>query len=94
MEKSNKKSNNPKFTAQQVFDAQNMLDIIRERQGDSTKLKKFLNDIDKDDSYKDTELYQLGFEDGQVAGKDLAEQRYAEELRALRTFLDAMIETK
>ena len=68
--------------------ADDILDEIRRRQ-DPDKLRKFLHDLD--DNYRETDLYKLGFEDGEDMGKDLAEQKHAQELRAVRTMLDAMI---
>ena len=68
--------------------ADDILDEIRRRQ-DPDKLRKFLHDLD--DDYRETDLYKLGFEDGEDMGKDLAEQKHAQELRAVRTMLDAMI---
>ena len=68
--------------------ADDILDEIRRRQ-DPDKLRKFLHDLD--DDYRETDLYKLGFEDGESMGKDLAEQKHAQELRAVRTMLDAMI---
>ena len=68
--------------------ADDILDEIRRRQNPD-KLRKFLHDLD--DDYRETDLYKLGFEDGEDMGKDLAEQKHAQELRAVRTMLDAMI---
>ena len=68
--------------------ADDILNEIRRRQ-DPDKLRKFLHDLD--DDYRETDLYKLGFEDGEDMGKDLAEQKHAQELRAVRTMLDAMI---
>ena len=68
--------------------ADDILDEIRKRQNPD-KLRKFLHDLD--DDYRETDLYKLGFEDGEDMGKDLAEQKHAQELRAVRTMLDAMI---
>ena len=68
--------------------ADDILDEIRKRQNPE-KLRKFLHDLD--DDYRETDLYKLGFEDGEDMGKDLAEQKHAQELRAVRTMLDAMI---
>ena len=68
--------------------ADDILDEIRKRQNPD-KLRKFLHDLD--DNYRETDLYKLGFEDGEDMGKDLAEQKHAQELRAVRTMLDAMI---
>tara|TARA_S200000501_G_scaffold85868_1_gene78603 strand:+ start:1355 stop:1591 length:237 start_codon:yes stop_codon:yes gene_type:complete len=65
-----------------------ILGEIRRRQNPD-KLRKFLHDLN--DDYRETDLYKLGFEDGQDMGKDLAEQKHAQELRAIRTILDAMI---
>jgi hypothetical protein len=65
-----------------------ILNEIRKRQNPE-KLRKFLHDLDED--YRETDLYKLGFEDGEDMGKDLAEQKHAQELRAIRTLLNAMI---
>jgi predicted transposase YdaD len=74
--------------------ADDILGMIRARQKDSTKLKKFLDGLDEDQSYKETDLYQLGLEDGQDMGKDLADQRHRQELVAIRTMIDALIASK
>ncbi len=71
-----------------IENSDDILDEIRRRQ-DPDKLRKFLHDLD--DDYRETDLYKLGFEDGEDMGKDLAEQKHAQELRAVRTMLDAMI---
>ena len=75
-------------------ESEDILGMIRARQKDSTKLKKFLDGLDEDQSYKETDLYQLGFEDGQDMGKDLADQRHRQELVAIRTMIDALITSK
>ena len=74
--------------------SEDILGMIRARQKDSTKLKKFLDGLDEDQSYKETDLYQLGFEDGQDMGKYLADQRHRQELIAIRTMIDALIASK
>jgi len=74
--------------------SEDILGMIRARQGSSAKLKKFLDGLDEDQSYKETDLYQLGFEDGQDMGKDLADQRHRQELVAIRTMIDALIASK
>ena len=64
---------------------------------DNKKLREFLNSLDDqtcDEDYKDTDLYQLGFEDGETMGYELASQKYQQELRSLRTMIDAMIMSK
>ena len=65
---------------------------------DKSKLRKFLNQLDKDPDidadYKNSPIYQMGFRDGETMGHDLANQRSAQELRALRTMIDAMINSK
>ena len=65
---------------------------------DKSKLRKFLNQLDKDPDidadYKNSPIYQMGFRDGETMGHDLADQRHAQELRALRTMIDAMINSK
>ena len=65
---------------------------------DKSKLRKFLNQLDKDPDidadYKNSPLYEMGFRDGETMAHDLADQRNAQELRALRTMIDAMINSK
>ena len=64
---------------------------------DNRKLREFLNRLDDqtcDEDYKDTDLYQLGFEDGETMSYELASQKYQQELRSLRTLIDALILSK
>lgn len=65
---------------------------------DGDKLRKFLEGLNDEgtinEDYSDTPIYQLGFEDGETAGYEIASQRFQEELRALRTMIDAMIDSK
>ena len=63
----------------------------------NSKLRDFLNNLDKDtceEDYSDTPIYKLGYEDGETAGYEIASQRFQEELRSLRTIIDAMIDSK
>jgi hypothetical protein len=61
-------------------------------------LKAFLEKLEEDKtidrSYKDTDLYRLGFEEGETMGHEIAEQRFKQELQALKTIIEAMIDSK
>lgn len=82
--------------------SQDIFGMIRARQeqgasNDSSKLRDFLNNLDKDTCEKDyaeTPIYKMGWEDGETAGYEIASQRFQEELRSLRTMIDAMINSK
>lgn len=81
--------------------ADDILGRIRSRQEDSegnTKLREFLTNLNEDgttdESYQDTPMYKMGWEDGETAGYEIASQRFQEELRSLRTIIDAMIDSK
>ena len=95
--KSNDKNNRKKKE-----ESQDILGMIRARQEqgaskDSSKLRKFLNNLDKDtceEDYTETPIYQIGYEDGETMGFEIASQRYKAELRSLRTMIDAMIDSK
>lgn len=62
---------------------------------DKSKLREFLKNLDKDPSidadYTQSPIYKMGFEDGEYRGEMIAEKRHFQELRAIRTMLDAMI---
>jgi flagellar biosynthesis/type III secretory pathway protein FliH len=83
-------------------ESQDILGMIRARQeqgasNDSSKLRDFLNNLDKDtceEDYTETPIYQMGFEDGETAGYEIASQKFQNELRSLRTMIDAMIDSK
>ena len=65
---------------------------------DKSKLRKFLNQLDKDPDidadYKNSPIYQMGVADTMEIAHELAEQRHVQDLRALRTMIDAMINSK
>ena len=64
---------------------------------DSSKLRNFLNNLDKDtceEDYTETPIYKMGWEDGEAAGYEIASQKFQNELRSLRTMIDAMIDSK
>lgn len=65
---------------------------------DKSKLREFLKDLDKDPDidadYTKSPIYKIGFEDGEDMGRDLADQKHVQELRSLRTMIDAMIDSK
>ena len=94
----NKNENNRK----KKEESQDILGMIRARQeqgpsNDSSKLRDFLNNLDKDtceQDYLETPIYKMGWEDGETAGYELASQRFQDELRSLRTIIDAMIDSK
>lgn len=82
-------------------ESQNILDMIRANQeqgsGSTSKLREFLNNLPEgttDEDYSDTPIYQMGWEDGETAGYEIASQRFQDELRALRIMIDAMIDSK
>ena len=62
---------------------------------DKSKLREFLKNLDKDPSidadYTQSPIYKMGFEDGEDMGRDLADQKHVQELRAIRTMLDGLI---
>jgi hypothetical protein len=62
---------------------------------DKSKLREFLKNLDKDPDidadYTQSSIYKMGFEDGEYRGGMIAEKRHIQELRAIRTMLDAMI---
>lgn len=61
------------------------------------KLREFLSRLDEytcDEDYKETDLYKLGFEDGETMGYEVASQRFQDELRGLRTMINALIDSK
>ena len=81
--------------------SQDILGMIRARQEQpetsNSKLRDFLNNLDKDtceEDYTETPIYKMGWEDGETAGYEIASQRFQEELRSLRTMIDAMIDSK
>ena len=65
---------------------------------DNNPLRKILNDINARDGlpegWKDSPIAVKAHEEGEVMCFELANQRYQEELRSLRTIIDAMIESK
>ena len=65
---------------------------------DKSKLRKFLNQLDKDPDidadYKNSPIYKMGVADTMEIAHELAEQRHVQDLRALRTMIDAMINSK
>jgi hypothetical protein len=65
---------------------------------DKSNLRKFLNQLDKDPDidadYKNSPIYQMGVADTMEIAHELAEQRHVQDLRALRTMIDAMINSK
>lgn len=83
-------------------ESQDILGMIRARQeqgpsNDSSKLREFLNNLPEgttDEDYSDTPIYQMGWEDGETAGYEIASQKFQNELRSLRTMIDAMIDSK
>ena len=93
---------NDKNNRKKKEESQDILGMIRARQeqdnaGSSSKLREFLNNLDKgtcEEDYTETPIYKIGFEDGETAGYEIASQRFQDELRALRTMIDAMIDSK
>ena len=65
---------------------------------DNNPLKRLLDDINGRDGlpsgWEDSPIAVKAHEAGEVMGFELANQRYQEELRSLRTIIDAMIESK
>ena len=68
------------------------------KNNDSRKLREFLANIKCEgtikEDYAEHPMYKMGFEDGEMMGADVASQRYQDELRSLRTMIDAMIDSK
>ena len=87
-------------------ESQDILGMIRKRQEEKdegyyanqqSKLRDFLKNLDKDtceQDYSETPIYQMGWEDGETAGYEIASQKFQNELRSLRTMIDAMIDSK
>ena len=84
-------------------ESEDILDMIRARQeqspsNDSGKLREFLANLKGEgtveEDYSDSPIYKMGWEDGETAGYEIASQRYKDELRSLRTMIDAMIDSK
>lgn len=94
--------NNDKNNSKKKNESQDILGMIRARQeqgasNDSSKLREFLSNLPEgttDEDYSDTPIYQIGFEDGETAGYEIASQKFQNELRSLRTMIDAMIDSK
>ena len=89
------KNNRKKSTADDI------LGRIRSHQEDSkgnTKLREFLANIKCEgtieEDYTETPIYKMGFEDGETMGFEIANQRFQDELRSVRTMIDAMIDSK
>ena len=101
MDKNNGKRNNRKKK-----ESEDILGMIRKRQEEKdegyyanqqSKLRDFLKNLDKDtceQDYSETPIYKLGYEDGETAGYEIASQKFQNELRSLRTMIDAMIDSK
>lgn len=94
--------NNDKNNSKKKNESQDILGMIRARQeqgasNDSSKLREFLSNLPEgttDEDYSDTPIYQMGWEDGETAGYEIASQKFQNELRSLRTMIDAMIDSK
>jgi|DEB0MinimDraft_6_1074348.scaffolds.fasta_scaffold110374_3 hypothetical protein len=74
------------------------MDFPKDGKGDSSKLRELLANLKNEgtikEEYSDSPIYKMGFEDGETMGFEIASQRYKDELRSLRTMLDAMIDTR
>lgn len=57
-------------------------------------LENFMNKLEKDIEDAKNPLYQKGVNDGEIQGYELASQRFTQELRSLKTIIDAMIDSK
>ena len=68
------------------------------KNNDSRKLREFLANLKGEgtieEDYSDSPIYKMGFDDGETMGFEIASQRYKDELRSLRTMIDAMIDSK
>lgn len=98
------KKNNPK----KQTEAKNILDMIRARQenkdeayyqGEQSRLREFLNNIDNDtceQDYSDTPIYKLGYEDGEREGYDRgfgdAHFKLYKVLKAIETIIEPHVE--
>ena len=74
------------------------MDFPKDGKGDNRKLREFLANLKSEgtieEDYSDSPIYKLGFEEGETMGVEIASQRFQEELRSLRTMIDAMIDSK
>ena len=61
-------------------------------------IRKFLESLrcngTIEEDYSEHPMYKIGFEAGEDMGFDVANQRYQDELRSLKTMIDAMIDSK
>ena len=87
---------------------QDILSMIRARQeennmdlpknNDNRKLRELFarlkNEGTIEEDYAEHPMYKIGFEAGEEMGFEIANQRFQDELRALRTMIDAMIDSK
>lgn len=74
------------------------MDFPKDGKGNSRKLREFLDNLKCEgtieEDYSDSPIYEIGYEDGETAGYEIASQSFKEELRSLRTMIDAMINSK
>jgi hypothetical protein len=74
------------------------MEFPKDGKGDSRKLREFLANLKSngtiEEDYSDSTIYKMGFEEGETMGFEIASQRYKDELRSLRTMIDAMIDSK
>ena len=68
------------------------------KDNNNRKLREFLANLKNEGTIDEdcTGLpgYKIGFEAGEEMGFEIASQRYKDELRSLRTMIDAMIDSK
>ena len=82
--------------------SKDILNMIRKRSNynpsaNTNKLRDFLNNLDEDTcevDYRESDLYTIGWQDGEEAGYEIANQKFQDELRSLRTMIDAMINSR
>ena len=74
------------------------MDFPKDGKGDNRKLREFLANLKCEgtieEDYSDSPIYKLGFEEGETMGFEIASQRFQDELRSLKTMINAMIDSK
>ena len=68
------------------------------KDNDNRKLRELFarlkNEGTIEEDYTEHPMYKIGFESGEEMGFEIANQRFQNELRSLRTMIDAMIDSK
>ena len=68
------------------------------KNNDNRKLREFFANLKSEgtieEDYAEHPMYKIGFEAGEEMGFEIANQRFQDELRSLRTIIEAMIDSK